>query len=126
MIQQFLLRITLTLVFGCFFLFLVSNFVKFVDNTWSAISVGTIVALLYVSSGFLSIYLALTRFRDNFIRVFIVSLAARFILILVVIILIIKFTGLDEAPFLLSFFIWYFIFQIWEVLSLNSILKGTT
>ena len=123
MIQKFLLRIIYSLLIGCFFLYLLSTSVEYVDNNLSAIIGGMIVALMYVGSGFLSIYLAHTRFKTYFIRVFLYSFAARFVLILVVIILIIKFTGLDETSFLISFFIWYFVFQIWEVLSLNTIMK---
>lgn len=123
MIKQFLRRIAFSLLTGCFFLFLVSNFMKFVDNTWCAISIGTLLALAYVGSGFLSIYLAVNRYQNNFIRFFVISLTARFILILVVIILIIKFTGLEETSFLISFFIWYFVFQMWEIISLNSMMK---
>ena len=121
--QKFLLRITLSLFIGCFFLYLLSFFVEYADNTLSAITGGTIVALIYVFSGFLSVYLAFTRFEENFIRVFIYSLIARFFLILVVIILIIKFTNLDETSFLISFFIWYFVFQILEVVGLNGMVK---
>ena len=123
MIRQFLLRITFSLLTGCFFLFLVSNFVKFADNTWSAISIGTLLALAYVGSGFLSIYLAVNRYQNNFVRFFVISMAVRFALIMVVIILIIKLTGLEETSFLISFFVWYFIFQMWEILSLNSMMK---
>jgi len=111
------------LLTGCFFLFLVSNFVKFVDKTWSAISIGTLLALAYVGSGFFSIYLAVNRYQNNFVRFFVISMAVRFALIMVVIILIIKLTGLEETSFLISFFVWYFIFQMWEILSLNSMMK---
>ena len=121
--RNFLVRIVFSLLAGCFLLILISNFVKFADNTWCAISAGTLLALTYVGSGFLAIYLALNRFERLFIRFFVSSLAARFVLVMVVIILIIRFTGLEETSFLIAFFIWYFVFQMWEILSLNSMMK---
>jgi len=82
---------------------------------------GTGCALVYVLSGFFSFYFALTRSQELFVRVFIYSLAARFILVLSLIVVVLKFTNVDQTYFLVLFFIWYFVFQILEVVSLKNL-----
>jgi hypothetical protein len=57
----------------------------------------------------------------SFARIVITSIAGRLLLILVVITIFLKITQLHMEAFLVSFFVWYFVFQILEVISLNKL-----
>ncbi len=121
MIGSFLKRITVSLIIGFFFIFIISKFVSLGDTVWGALIAATVCALIYVLSGYFSFYFAFTRSQQLFVRVFIYSLAARFILALFLIVVVLKFTNVDQAYFLVLFFVWYFVFQILEVLSLKNL-----
>jgi len=121
LIRSFFKRISVSILFGFIFIIIISNFIDLDDNAWSGSAAGTGCALIYVLSGYFSFYFAFTRNQQFFIRVFIFSLAARFVVLLGVIVLVIKFTSVNQEYFIISLFIWYFIFQIWEVLSLNKL-----
>ena len=121
MIGSFFKRISISLIFGFFFIFIISKFVNLNANLWSAFIVGTGCALVYVLSGFFSFYFAFTRNQQSFVRVFIYSLAARFIFVLSLIFVVLKFTNVDQVYFLIFFFTWYFVFQILEVVSLKNL-----
>ncbi len=121
MIRSFFKRIAVSIVFGFIFIVIISKFIDLADNVWRALAAGTGCALIYVLSGYFSFYFAFSRNQQFFIRVFIFSLAARFVVLLSTIVVVLKYTNVQRAYFLVSLFIWYFIFQIWEVLSLNNL-----
>jgi len=121
LIRSFLKRIIISIIFGFFFIYFISKFAEPATEVWSAVIAGTGCALVYVLSGFFSFYFALTRSQELFVRVFIYSLAARFILVLSLIVVVLKFTNVDQTYFLVLFFIWYFVFQILEVVSLKNL-----
>lgn len=119
--RSFVLRIALSLILGFFLIIIISKFINLSSDVWSALITGTACAVIYVMSSFFSFYYASTLNQTSFTRVFVFSITGRILLLLCIITLIVKFTNLNALIFLISFFIWYFIFQIWEVISLKKI-----
>jgi hypothetical protein len=85
---------------------------------------GSLLAWLFVGSGFISFYLARTKPGTVFHRIFWGSVLGRLTVMVVVLLLIFKYTALEHLPFLVSLFCWYFIFQMWEVISFNRLATG--
>jgi hypothetical protein len=124
--KSFFLRIIISLIIGFFFILIIYKFVNYSDNFLHAVITGNLCALFYVVSGFFSYYYA-SKFKQHaFTRLFLFSVIGRFLIVLCVMALIVKFTTIDTEIFIVSFFIWYFIFQILEVLSLKQILTRKT
>ena len=121
MIRSFFKRIAASILFGFIFIIIISKFINLADNAWRGLAAGTGCALIYVLSGYFSFFFAFSRDQQFFVRVFIFSLAARFVVLLGVIVVVLKFSNVQQEYFIISLFIWYFIFQIWEVLSLNKL-----
>ena len=124
--RSFFFRILISLIIGFFFIIIIYKFVHYSDRFLTAVITGSLCALFYVISGFFTYYYAARLKQRSFTRVFLFSVAGRFILIMIMIALILKFSNIDTEIFIVSFFIWYFVFQILEVLSLNQILTRKT
>ena len=82
---------------------------------------GIMLAWLFVSSGFISFYRAASKNERTFLKIFLGSIVGRLTAMAILLILILKYGFLEQVPFLISLFTWYFIFQIWEVVSLNRL-----
>jgi len=124
--KSFFLRVIISLIIGFFFILIIYKFVNYSNKFLSAVITGNLCALFYVVSGFFSYYYA-SKFRQQaFSRVFLFSVIGRFLMVLAAMALIVKFTNIDTEIFIVSFFIWYFVFQILEVLSLKQILTRKT
>ena len=124
--RSFFFRIGISLIFGFFLLIIISKFIDYTDTFFRAAITGNLLALFYVLSGFISFYYASHLKQHSFTRIFLFSVAARFLLVIILITLILKFLSIDIKVFIVSFFIWYFIFQILEITSLNQILLRKT
>lgn len=124
--RSFFFRIGLSLIIGFFLLIIISKFINYSDTFFSAVITGNLLALFYVLSGFVSYYYAAGLKQHSFTRIFLFSVAARFILVIILITLILKFFNVDAKIFIVSFFVWYFVFQILEITSLNQILLRKT
>lgn len=99
---------------------------NFAGREWYSVSLGGSLALIYVAAGFISFYIALSKKHKAFSRVVITSITARLVLIAVAIVLVFKFADVNEAVFLITLFVFYFVFQIWEVISFNKlVIKGS-
>jgi hypothetical protein len=121
----FLKAVMVSLLAGIILLAAAGLIFEFAGETWIATGVGTVFALVYVVAGFFSFYLAFRYRPKMFNRIVITSIAVRMILMVIAIVLVMKFTALDMVAFLVALFVWYFIFQIWEVLSFNKLIaKG--
>lgn len=120
--KSFFVQILISLLVGFVFMFFISKFINLPADAWNAFSVGIICALVYVISGFITYYLSAQMKQKMFSKIFILSIAGRIIFILGVIAIVLKFSDINREVFLISFLIGYFIFQIWEVISLNKIL----
>jgi hypothetical protein len=120
--RSFFLRIIISLIIGFFFILIIYKFVNYSKEFLSAVIAGNLCALFYVVSGFFSYYYASHLKQRSFTRIFLISVTGRFLLVIILITLILKFTHINKEIYIISFFIWYFVFQILEVLSLNQII----
>jgi hypothetical protein len=105
---------------GFFFIIILSKFNELSGDDIVAVITGTICALGYVISGIYAIHYAYPLGQKRFNKIFIFSIAFRFIVLITLIILVLKLTAINQVVFLVSFFIWYFLFQILEVISLKN------
>lgn len=121
----FLRAVVYSLLAGIFLMAGVGLIFEFAGDAWTAIGVGTVFALVYVVAGFFSFYLAFRYKPKMFNRIVISSIAVRMVMMVIAIVLVMKFTALDMVAFLVALFVWYFVFQIWEVVSFNKLIaKG--
>jgi hypothetical protein len=86
-----------------------------------ATAAGSMLAWLFVGSGFISFYVARLKQVRTFQRIFLGSIFGRLTVMVAVLLLILKCTDLQRLPFLISLLCGYFIFQMWEVLSFNRL-----
>ena len=120
--MKFFIKIMIILVLsGIIFQFFLWYFNVFSLYNSIGITSGFIAAFLFVSSGFLSFYIALRKKNKIFLRTVIVSILSRLLFIIIVILFIIQYLNLDLKMFFVSLFIWYFIFQILEITSFNRL-----
>ena len=121
--KSFALRIAVSLVLGFLFVLIISKFTGLSAGEWGGIAAAVLLALFYVGSGFIFYALARKMSQKYFNRVFIMSLAGRFLLVFSGIALVYRLTSVEMDVFIISFFIWYFVFQLIEVLSLNQLFR---
>ena len=124
--RPFFYRVMISLIIGFFFTIIIYKLVNNSQGFLAAVFTGNLLALFYVVTGFFYYYYAAGLKQHSFTRVFLFSVTSRFLLVLIGIFLILKFTDINMEVFIVSFFIWYFVFQIIEVLSLNQILTRKT
>jgi len=115
----FLRSIAGSLIIGMLIIFIISRFITFESETWTALGGGLILALFYVFTGFITFFRAMRLNQKVFNIVFISSIFVRLFLMAASLILVLKFCDINKALLLIALFSWYFIFQIWEVVSLN-------
>lgn len=82
-----------------------------------------ILATIFVLITFFSTVIVSARAKINFIKVFFVTLGIRFVVMLGMIIIILTKVSLDYFTFLVSLFILYFLFQIWEMFVIHRYLN---
>jgi hypothetical protein len=86
-----------------------------------AVSIGMLLALFFVGSGFF-IYLFATHFNQKKFTFLIISAGAgRFLLLLACVALVVKFSSLDSAIVTISMISSYFVFQIIEVIGFTKV-----
>ena len=122
MIKAFFFRIGVSIIIGFSLIIIISKFIDISESSWIAFGTGIIYALFYAVSGFFSYYYASKLKPRSFIRFFLFSIAGRFVLIIVFIMLVIKFSNINTIVFIVSFIAWYFVFQILEIIQLNQIM----
>jgi hypothetical protein len=123
LIKSFFFRIILSVIIGFIFIIIISTFTDISGSMWSAVLSGLICALFYVVSGYFSYYYASKQKQRSFNRFFLFSIAGRFLFVIGILLLVIKFSNINTEIFIVSFFIWYFVFQILEVNSLIQLLR---
>jgi hypothetical protein len=89
-----------------------------------ALLTGIILAWLFVGSGFVSFYRSRLKPERSFSRIFLYTIFGRLTAMMVILVLLFKFTVINHLPLLISLLICYFIFQIWEVVSFNRLQIG--
>ena len=82
-----------------------------------------ILATLNIIAAYLLIKFSIDKGQKEFGKIFITGMVIRVFLMLLFIFLIIKNCPVDNFVFIISLFILYFIYQIWEVVFLNSNFK---
>ena len=106
---ELLLILVIELMFGSLF------------GDFSAFLIGLLLAITFVSAGYVSFYYALKFQQKLFNKIVGISIFGRLVVISLVIIVILKVTVIDAVSFLIGLFSNYFVFQIWEVISLNKL-----
>jgi len=121
--RAFFFRIVFAVIIGFILIIIISKFADLSGDVWRAHFSAILCALVYVISGFFTYYYASRLDQRKFTRIFLLSLAGRFLFVISIIALVIKFSNINNEIFIVSFFIYYFVFQIFEVISLNKMLK---
>ena len=75
----------------------------------------------FVITGFIAFFRAFHLKQKLFSIVFVSSIFIRLFLMTLSLILLIKFSQVHKPVLLISLFGWYFIFQIWELISFNRL-----
>jgi hypothetical protein len=112
------------MLIGLLYFIVGSMHVTFINENWVAIALGFGFALFYVITGFISFSIALKKDIKFFNKIVVISVISRLIFILSAITLVFKFSTVDKISFILSIFICYFIFQIFEIVTFNRIGLG--
>ncbi|MBD3386917.1 hypothetical protein GF407_18580 [candidate division KSB1 bacterium] len=89
-----------------------------------SITLGYVLGLLYIVSGYLSIRRAFKKKQTLFLIVILGGIAIRFILFAFVLFMLVQFTEYSVAGFIFSFFLFYLFLQIQEIRFVNSELKS--
>jgi len=82
-----------------------------------------ILATLNIIAAYFLIKISINKGRKEFGKIFITGMVIRLFLMLLFIFIILKNCPVDNFVFIISLFILYFIYQIWEVVFLNSNFK---
>ncbi len=101
------------------FLILVLIFLIAGDNKFHEIISGYVVSLIIFILGFLSIIWAYNKSLKIFMTTVLGGMFVRFVLIAITLFLFMKYTGIDILYFILSFFIFYIIYQFYEIRFIN-------
>lgn len=115
----FLISISTSLLIGVLILLIISFVNELSKQDWIAIGSGLFLALTYVLAGFFVFYRALNLKQKEFNIIFLSSIFIRLLMLTIILIVVFKFSDIDKKIFLISLFVWYFIFQLWEVISFN-------
>jgi hypothetical protein len=119
--KYFLKTVCASLLIGFSILFFVSRFIEFSYEIWFAVGVGSGLAFFFVITGFIAFFRAFHLKQKLFSIVFVSSIFIRLCLMTLSLILLIKFSQVHKPVLLISLFGWYFIFQIWELISFNRL-----
>lgn len=79
-----------------------------------------ILATINVVAAFVILKLSMPKDQKTFAKIFLSGMVVRLLGLLIAIFLIFKYSGADHFVFIGSLFILYFMYQIWEVLTLNG------
>lgn len=115
----FLISISTSLLIGVLILLIISFVFELSKQDWISIGSGLLLALTYVLAGFFVFYRALNLKQKEFNIIFLSSIFIRLLMLAIILIVVFKFSDIDKKIFLISLFVWYFIFQLWEVISFN-------
>ena len=120
--KSFIFRIILSIIIGFFLIIIISKFINLSGGIWSAFISGILCAFIYVVSGFFAYWYASKLNQRSFTRIFLFSIAGRYLLVITIIIVIFKYSTINTEVFIVSFIIWYFVFQVLEIISINRVI----
>ena len=107
-------------------LFLISLFVMDISDSYLlSIGLGWFIAFSYIITGFILFLKALKIKNKSFGKMVTLSVFGRLIFAVAGIALSVKFFDINSTAFIVTLFLFYFVFQIMEVVGLNKIsIKG--
>lgn len=103
--------------------FTLNQFYEYTPEIKRACLYAGIIAFINVLIAFFSILLIGKKPAANFTKLFLITFSIRFLFLLGIIIIILLKGGADQFTFLVSFFILYFLFQIWEIYIIHRHLR---
>jgi hypothetical protein len=120
MAKTFFLGIFIILII--YFLTVISlcNIFDFNQNIEISFLISAILATANISLAFMIILRIKGKKGADFNKIFLGSMGVRFVGLLIIIFLLIKFANIHQIGFLVSLFLLYFIFQFWEIIIINK------
>ncbi len=120
MVKKFFIGTAVILLFYVLVSWAVSVVADFSKEQNSALFISGIIATLNIVVAFLIIYFSKDRKQSEFAKIFLGGMVLRLLVMLATIFMVFKYSDADHFVFIGSLFILYFLYQIWEVLTLNS------
>jgi len=120
MAKKFFIGTGVILLFYMLVAWAVSVVAGFGEQQNLALSLSGIIATVNIVVAFLIIYFSKDRKQSEFAKIFLGGMVVRLLAMLAFIFMVFKYSDADHFVFIGSLFILYFLYQIWEVLTLNS------
>ena len=120
MVKKFFIGTAAILLFYTLSAWGISVVAGFVKEQNSALFISGIIATLNIVVAFLIIYFSKDKKQSEFAKLFLGGMVIRLLAMLATIFVVFKYSDADHSVFIGSLFILYFLYQIWEVLTLNS------
>ncbi len=120
MVKKFFVGTAVILLFYILAAWAVSIVAGFVNEQNSALFISGIIATVNIVVAFLIIYFSKDKKQSEFAKIFLGGMVVRLLAMLATIFMVFKYSDADHFVFIGSLFILYFLYQIWEVLTLNS------
>ena len=123
MTKKFLYGIAAILIAYILFSWLVSALADFDLYQNQSLLFAGLLATVNILAAYVIVKLSVHRGQKDFSRIFLTGMVLRVLFLLMLIFLVLKFTRVNDFVFIGSLFILYFVYQVWEVLFLNSAFK---
>ncbi len=123
MTKKFLYGIAAILIAYILFSWLVSALADFDLYQNQSLLFAGLLATINILAAYVIVKLSVHRGQKDFSRIFLTGMVLRVLFLLMLIFLVLKFTRVNDFVFIGSLFILYFVYQVWEVLFLNSAFK---
>ncbi len=120
MVKKFFIGTAVILLFYVLVSWAVSVVADFNKEQNSALFISGIIATINIVVAFLVIYFSKDKKQSEFAKIFLGGMVVRLLAMLATIFMVFKYSDADHFVFIGSLFILYFLYQIWEVLTLNS------
>jgi hypothetical protein len=120
--MKFFTKLVIFTLMGIFFSIMLLNIIIPVpESVIKSLSAGVFIALLFVSTGFMSFLIARKLEQKGFNLLVVVTSIFRMLLLLMTVVLLVKFTYYDAKIITVSLLCSYFIFQIIEIIGFAKI-----
>lgn len=123
MTKKFLIGISAILSVYIFFSWLTSELAGFDSYQIQSLIFAGALATLNILTAYIIVKLSIHRGQKEFSKIFLSGMVIRILFLLIIIFLVLKYTQANDFVFIGSLFILYFVYQVWEVLFLNSAFK---
>ena len=102
---------------------LLSDYFHYNSIIINSFIISGIITVTNIVVAFLIVKYSIKKSIDTFNKAFLISMGVRFIVLLGVIFVILKFAEVHQLAFLVSLFLLYFTFQFWELIVINKYLE---